>query len=148
MRYILIAIALAASVVLAAPGASYAQTAGRGTVQITVDNVRHRDGTVLAELRTEGAWMDGERAAGARVTVPATGPVVVTFADVPPGRYAVRLFQDRNGDDELQTNFIGFPTEPWGLSNNAPVVMSFPEFSEAAFTVSAGQTARQSIRLR
>jgi uncharacterized protein (DUF2141 family) len=146
MRYLMFAAALAATALSPASGVSHAQTAG--AIEITVENVRHHDGVIRAELRTEQTWRKGRRAAGIDVPVPASGPVVLSFTGVPAGRYGVRLFQDRNKDGEMQTNFIGLPTEPWGISNNAPVRMSLPDFSAAAFTVQEGQTSRQSIRLR
>jgi uncharacterized protein (DUF2141 family) len=37
--------------------------------------------------------------------------------DIPEGEYLIALFQDTNNDGVLNTNFLGFPKEPVGLSN-------------------------------
>jgi uncharacterized protein (DUF2141 family) len=117
------------------------------TITVTLDNVRNRDGRILAELRTEQAWSRGKRFMGTELDVPKSGPVVLRFTDVPPGRYAVRLFQDRNRDNELQTNFVGLPAEPWGMSNNPSLLRGAPKFADAAFDVGP-DGATQTIKMR
>jgi uncharacterized protein (DUF2141 family) len=141
-------VALALASLLTAPSA-VAQTPAPATtvVTLTLENVRHRDGVLRAELRTENAWSRGKRFMGVEMATPAKGPVVLQFKDVPPGRYAVRLFQDRNSDGELQTNFVGLPSEPWGMSNNPSLMRGAPTFAAAAFDVGAGGAAL-TIRLR
>jgi len=41
----------------------------------------------------------------------------ITYAiDIPAGEYLIALFQDVNNNGKLDTNFLGFPKEPVGLS--------------------------------
>jgi uncharacterized protein (DUF2141 family) len=54
---------------------------------------------------------------------------------LPPGRYALSVLQDMNGNRKLDTNFIGIPTEASGSSNDAPAKWSAPKFKDAVFTV-------------
>ena len=35
-----------------------------------------------------------------------------TFTDLPPGQYAAVVYQDKNRNGRMDTNFIGFPKEP------------------------------------
>jgi len=63
------------------------------------------------------------------------GIVVVNVANLPPGRYAVALYQDRNGNDRLDKTMFGLPTEPYGFSNDASAPMGPPDFDEAAFVI-------------
>ena len=58
-----------------------------------------------------------------------------SFSDVSPGTYAVKAFHDINSDNELNTSWIGWPQEPYGFSNDAPVNMGPPSFKLAAFEV-------------
>jgi len=37
--------------------------------------------------------------------------------EIPEGEYLIALFQDTNNNGVLDTNFLGFPKEPVGLSN-------------------------------
>jgi len=42
--------------------------------------------------------------------------IVYSF-DILEGEYLIALFQDTNNNGKLDTNFLGFPKEPVGLSN-------------------------------
>lgn len=64
----------------------------------------------------------------------------VAFTDLAPGRYVVAVFQDINGNGELDTNILGQPVEPYALSGNATV----PRFEDAAISI---DTDSQSISL-
>lgn len=46
------------------------------------------------------------------------GSAKLTFRDVPPGRYAVALVHDENGNGELDKNLLGMPKEGVGASNH------------------------------
>ncbi len=60
------------------------------------------------------------------------------FDDVPEGSYAVSIGHDLNGNKRVDTNFIGIPTEQWGVSRNARPSLRAPRFEEAVFKVDAG----------
>ena len=45
------------------------------------------------------------------------------------------VFYDRNGNGELDTNFIGIPKEPIALSNNATGKFGPPKYEDAVFTL-------------
>ena len=73
--------------------------------------------------------------------------VSCAFDSLAPGTYAVKVFHDVNENRKLDTNWIGWPKEPYGFSNDAPVNMGPPPFKLAAIEVKDGdQTAR--VRLR
>ncbi len=72
-------------------------------------------------------------------SVPADANVVaVTYTDLPAGEYAVKVFHDINSDSELNTSWIGWPKEPYGFSNDAPVNMGPPPYRLAAFQLKDG----------
>ncbi len=50
-------------------------------------------------------------------------------------KIAVKVFQDLNNDQKLNTNSIGFPKEPWGVSNNVKPFLGPPNFQKMLFTV-------------
>jgi uncharacterized protein (DUF2141 family) len=56
---------------------------------------------------------------------------------VPAGTYAVAVFLDSNRNGQLDTNFFGAPTEPYGFSNNKLFALRPTSFEEAAFRVDA-----------
>jgi uncharacterized protein (DUF2141 family) len=76
---------------------------------------------------------------GARVVWLAADAKGVTcrFGGVPEGRYAVAIAHDVNGNRRVDSNFLGLPTEEWGVSNNARPSLRAPRFDEAVFKVGA-----------
>lgn len=61
--------------------------------------------------------------------------VVCRYANVPEGSYAVSIGHDLNGNKRVDTNFVGLPTEQWGVSNNVRPTLRAPRFDEAVFKV-------------
>lgn len=77
--------------------------------------------------------------AGARVqwlAADAQG-VLCRFSGVSPGTYAVAVGHDLNGNRRVDTNFVGLPTEPWGVSNNVRPRLRAPRFEEATLQIPA-----------
>jgi 4,4'-diapolycopenoate synthase len=60
--------------------------------------------------------------------------------DLPPGTYAVSVYEDLNDNHKLDHNAIGIPREPVGASNNPKGRFGPPRFSECAFSL--GNSAR------
>lgn len=50
-----------------------------------------------------------------------------------PGKYAVAVYHDENGNRKLDRNFTGIPREEYGFSNDARGVMSAPDFKDQLF---------------
>ena len=61
--------------------------------------------------------------------------VVTTSFDVEPGEYAISVHHDDNDNGKMDTNFIGIPKEPTGLSNGAVPKFGPPKYKDAAFRV-------------
>jgi uncharacterized protein (DUF2141 family) len=77
---------------------------------------------------------------------PTAGKAVAAFDGLAPGRYALSVYQDLDGDGRLKSNFLGIPREPVAVSNNAPARFGPPRFADAAFAVSR-PVERQQVRL-
>lgn len=69
------------------------------------------------------------------------------FRDVADGTYAVSVVLDMNGNQRVDTNFVGLPTEAWGVSNNVRPTLRAPRFDEAAFRLSGGQPIELTIQV-
>ncbi len=76
----------------------------------------------------------GEQLEGKRVEVTAE-QMEVAFAPVPAGRYAVRMYQDENGNGQLDLGMFKIPKEGVGCSNNAKGFMSAPALKDMLFEV-------------
>jgi uncharacterized protein (DUF2141 family) len=72
---------------------------------------------------------------------------VWVFEDMPYGTYSIKAFHDENGNNQLDTNLLGKPTERYGFSNNARGCYGPPPFSATAITLNSLETAVE-IRVR
>ena len=72
---------------------------------------------------------------------------IIHIANLPPGEYALALYQDLNDNGQLDTNLFGIPTEPYAFSRNPGVKWRSPTFSETAFRLDA-QGHREVLSLR
>lgn len=59
---------------------------------------------------------------------------------LPAGTYAVSVYEDWNGNQKLDRNFMGIPREPVGVSNNPPARTGPPQFNQCSFRL--GDSAR------
>jgi uncharacterized protein (DUF2141 family) len=120
-----------------------------GTVRITATHVTSDAGSIIAWVYDSADnWLSDRWRT--RKIVPVAGHRVddsVTMEiDLPPGQYALSVFQDADDDGKLARNFIGLPKEPAGLSNNLRPRFGPPRFKDAVFTV-GDQPVEQRIRL-
>jgi uncharacterized protein (DUF2141 family) len=145
----------------AIPGAISGAIPGRdGSLTISIEGLRETRGTVLVGLYDsaasferairlagdEGFLNDPERVAGAALRANDKRHAAVRFENLPPGRYAVILFHDENGNGKLDKNFWGVPIEPYGFSNDAQGTLGPPGFADAALTLDGGdRTIRISL---
>jgi uncharacterized protein (DUF2141 family) len=64
-----------------------------------------------------------------------TGKQSFMLPKLAPGNYAICCFQDLNGNNQLDTNFFGVPTEPFGFSKNAHSKFRAPYWEEVCLSV-------------
>ncbi len=103
-----------ASVIILAGSALCASAA---TLYVEASAVQIGGGNVFAGLCIGGLE---ENSCRFGMTSPASANAVrFTFSDVPPGTYAVAVFQDMNGNGRLDRTPLGLPLEPYGFSNDA-----------------------------
>ena len=57
----------------------------------------------------------------------------VVLTNLDPGRYAIILFHDENGNGKLDKNALGVPTEPYGFSNNVPGFLGPPAYKKRSW---------------
>ena len=116
-----------------------ADPAAAARIIVTVDGLHSAQGNVFVGLYASPAkFLQGNQSDAQRKVRASTGPITVAFDNLPPGTYAVGAFHDENGNDHLDTNFLGLPIEGYALSNGVRAVMSKPTFQQAAFTVGNG----------
>ncbi len=60
---------------------------------------------------------------------------VITFKNLPDGKYAVQYFHDENSDNKIAKNAIGMPKEGYGFSNDAHGKFGPKKFKKWLFTI-------------
>lgn len=110
-------------------------------LSVEVEGLAGNAGQVLVALHNNSeTFPSGWSEAVAVERVPARGPVVVVrFPNVPPGRYAVMVVHDADGNGRMTKTWIGLPLEGFGASNN-PGAFGPPRFREAAFDFTGDRT--------
>jgi uncharacterized protein (DUF2141 family) len=126
---------------------SLAGKAWAADLTITVDGLRNNNGQVLlcifdAKSSDTASFPDCDKGRPVRsLKAPiAGGKVIVTYNGLAPGTYGVAMIHDENFDGKLATNFIGIPTDGFGVSNN-PTLYRAPRFSDAQFSLGEGKAA-------
>ncbi len=106
-------------------------------ITVVVTGVRSTKGVITADLhgdRPENFLKKGKKLA--RVRVPAqTGETRLCFLAPHAGVFAAGVYHDENGNRRFDKNFLGLPSEPYGVSNNPGFAFGPPKFEAAAFTV-------------
>ncbi len=111
------------------------------TLTVYVEGVNSRGGNIgVMVFRDAKGWPENNDAAYRAVVVPAhPGTVVVKVRDLPPGQYAIAVGHDVNINRKVDRNWLGKPTEQWGMSNNPRPRLKTPDFAKARFTVNGDE---------
>jgi uncharacterized protein (DUF2141 family) len=113
------------------------------SIAITVKNVKSAKGLITVDLHGDDpdSWLrKGARLH--RVRVPTVqGETKVCMPVEKPGTYAFALYHDKDANRKLNKNWIGLPSEPYGVSNDPPIRMGPPSYKDAAIQVTGPLTA-------
>ena len=108
-----------------------------GVLSIRMSGFRSADGQVIITLYRGEDGFPGEMAkAWKTIVAKISGDrASVDLRDVPPGEYALAVLHDENGNNQMDTSWIGIPKEGLGASNNAKGRMGPPKYKDAKFTL-------------
>lgn len=112
-------------------------------LHVVVSHVRSTRGHIRVDVCSVQEFLQDCLHSGAEPA--ALGETTVFVPDVPPGVYAVQVYQDENDNHKVDRNLLGLPKEGVGFSNDAPIHLAPPRFPAAAFTYAGGD---QTIHLR
>lgn len=131
---------LSSAVLLGMAGLS-STTVHAADLAITLGGIRVQTGSLNIALVDSQAGWDGKISPIKADSIPVTGEKAeVVFKNLAPGRYAVQISHDENGNGKFDTNLLGMPTEGYGFSNN-PQVSRKPTWEEARFDLSEAGAA-------
>jgi uncharacterized protein (DUF2141 family) len=140
----LIAVALISVIVIPAAQAGYTSN-----LEVDLSNLKNTKGQVcLSVFSGPRGFPAGGKNSNLLTSrcVPATS-VIVTFANLPLGNYAVAAYHDIAKAGRVTTNFMGIPNGGFGFSNNPTLRFGPASFSESSVFVSGTKTVVQ-IQMR
>jgi len=118
------------------------------TVLLEVSSFKNTRGTLNCRLFTKASdFPDGEGILTLRTPITGTN-TTCTFPNVEPGTYAVAVVHDENSNGKLDKNFVGVPSEGYGVSNNKTYALSAPKWEESVFTITASERKTLQVKLR
>ncbi len=108
-------------------------------LQLVCTNIAEAKGSIYVAVFDRQEYFLNTEKMRAQQIVPVSqvGRVNISFTDLPPGTYAISCFHDVNGNGQLDKNWMGIPTEPYGFSNNARPKFRAPNWAEAKFELNA-----------
>lgn len=119
------------SLIVAGLAAGIAGQAAAADLTIRIEGVEDASGTFhIAVFDAEG-WKENEAVAGDLIA--AEEGAELTLTSLEPGAYGIKIYQDVDGNGELNLGMWGIPSEPYGFSNDASARMGPPKFKKAGF---------------
>ncbi|MBL8679156.1 MAG: DUF2141 domain-containing protein [Myxococcales bacterium] len=134
-----------------APTPTITLAPGTGTLRAEVGPARSSTGTVFCALFNAAAGFPGASPiVGGSLSAPASSGqnVLCEYRNLPAGDYAVSVFHDENGNQQLDLSLFGAPVEGFGATNNVLPPTSAPTFADNRARVDEGQTASVRVQLR
>ena len=106
---------------------------GDHELRIEISNIKKVQGQILVAIYdNEDQYLDTKNSFHAQAPVKKEGTMTISV-EIPFGHYAIGMFHDLNGNGELDTNFMGVPSEPYGFSNGKKGTFGPPSFDRAKF---------------
>jgi uncharacterized protein (DUF2141 family) len=118
------------------------------SIALTVKGVKSSQGIVTVDLHNDDPdkWLSKGGRVG-RVRAPAMeGETRICIPVSKPGTYAFALYHDKDANLKLNKNWIGLPSEPFGVSNDAPIRLGPPSLKDASLQVT-GPAAPATVTL-
>ena len=104
------------------------------SLRVTVTDLRNAKGHLrLGVFNSSKGFPRSRDGALMWKSLPAAAYERAFTLDLPPGRYAVVVLHNGNGNKNLNENFLGVPKEGYGVSNNPKPRYRAATFDEAAF---------------
>jgi uncharacterized protein (DUF2141 family) len=107
-------------------------------LKVEVANYKSTKGSLYAQLFNE----NGDVIANVVQPMQEQDVQTYVFKDLKKGKYAIRVFHDKNDNGKLDTTFIGIPKERFGFSNNVMGKLGPPNFEDQLFEVVDNSTHR------
>ncbi|MEX0361721.1 MAG: DUF2141 domain-containing protein [Allomuricauda sp.] len=108
----------------------------QNTISVEVSNIPSAEGKVnIAVYNSETTFLKFEGVVKARSVEAKKGKVNLKLENIPEGEYALAIFHDENGNDKLDKNWLGIPTEKVAFSRAKMKTFGPPSYRDCCFKV-------------
>ncbi|MDC6350378.1 DUF2141 domain-containing protein [Zeaxanthinibacter sp. PT1] len=115
-------------------------------LSITVDGVKTSNGHIsVAVYDRSESFLKFDHVFKSDSTRAKKGTTKIDIDDLPPGEYALAIFHDENGNNQLDTNILGVPKEPFAFSKGKMRTFGPPKFKDCVLSVQSDQEVRISF---
>jgi len=109
-------------------------------LSITVEGVKTSNGKISVAVynRSEG-FLQFDQVYRYSSIAAHKGITYIAIDDLPEGEYALAIFHDENGNDKLDTNWLGIPRESIGFSRSHMRTFGPPRFKDCVLKINTDQ---------
>jgi uncharacterized protein (DUF2141 family) len=113
---------------------AWQETNNTGDLVVVITGLENGEGKVMVALSNSEEDYDAKDKTfrGLRLQIQSLTAIGL-FENIPHGEYAIKVYHDENDNDEIDSNFIGIPTEDYGFSNNASGSFGPASWDDARF---------------
>jgi uncharacterized protein (DUF2141 family) len=116
---------------------------------IKIGNLVHKTSPIfLALYHSDKDFRDPQKAVLTKIIFASELKKDIILEKIPSGNYALTIFQDLNGNKKIDYNLFGYPTEPFGFSNNPVLKFGPPSFKECSFYFSGNKNLEIAVNLK
>ena len=109
---------------------------GTATLTVEVTNIKNKKGKVQIGLYNSYKKFPKVGKTLRMKRIKPTGKTLkYKFTGLSPGKYAIAIYHDENGDNKCNKNMIGVPTEAYAFSRNFRPKFSAPKFSDCSISL-------------
>jgi uncharacterized protein (DUF2141 family) len=104
-------------------------------LSVNITGFRHDQGLCLVSLFSSagGFPSEHESAMQSRIMKAAVAGLTVTFTNLPPGKYALSVCHDENGNGKMDSRSLGRPAEGYALFLPQESRLGPPRFNRSVF---------------
>ncbi|APQ17559.1 DUF2141 domain-containing protein [Maribacter hydrothermalis] len=104
-------------------------------LSLTIDGVPSDKGTICyAVYTTENSFLNFDKVYKSGSEKAVKGSTAFSISNLPDGDYAIAIFHDENGNQNLDTNMFGIPKEQVAFSKGKMKMFGPPKFGECVFS--------------
>lgn len=115
-----------------------------GVLIVKINNFSSSKGSIRSHIYNSPVGFPTESDSCYRMqivkSVPKSKKATMVWNDLPYGTYALTVHHDENNSIWMDKNFLGYPTEAFGLSNNPKIVFSIPKWDQCKFKINKDTT--------